>query len=480
MIKKYLLVFIIITGTNLFASAPDTLWTRTFGGTSSDYGHCVQQTYDSGFIIVGSTSSFGAGYSDVYLIKMNSSGATLWTKTFGGNSVEGGYSVQQTYDTGFIVTGYKSPGNVYLIKTDSLGDTLWTKTFGGNGSVWGYSVKQTQDSGFIVLGYADSSKKDYGATYLIKTNSSGDTLWTKIFNRTSYEGEYSLALCEDRGFIIVGDRLIRTDSLGNTLWTKPLWGSSVVQCNDGGFVVIQKGGGNVVLTKTNSSGNNLWIKTYGGVENDYGQSVAKCTDGGFIIAGTTGSFGSKDSSIYLVRTNPSGDTLWTEIFGKNDLNFGYSALQCADEGFIVLGNTFSLSNYQDIYIIRLGKEVGVEEPSSPQSNPQSPIPNPKLEISQNPFSKSTVITYHLSELTTDHRPLTTLCIYDLAGKLVKSFPLTTDRRPLTTNVTWDGTDNNGRMTKTGIYFVKLTSVCHPERSEGSITTSITKKLILMK
>ncbi|MDD5530242.1 MAG: T9SS type A sorting domain-containing protein [bacterium] len=470
MIKKYLIILIILTGTNLFASAPDTLWTRTFGGTSSDYGLSVQQTYDSGFIVVGSTSSFGASYSDVYLIKMNSSGDTLWTKTLGGDSVEGGYSVQQVFDSGLVIAGYTrsfGAGNadVYLIKTNSLGDTLWTRTYGGTNYDYGYSVQQTYDSGLIIAGYTYSFGTGNGAAYLIKTNSLGDTLWTRTYGGTNYYYGYSVVQCEDRGFIIAGDYLIRTDSLGDTLWTTPIWGSSVVQCNDGGFVTTQKTS-DVVLTKTNSSGNNLWIKTYGGVENDYGQSVAKCTDEGFIIAGTTGSFGSKDSSIYLVRTNPSGDTLWTEIFGKNDLNFGYSAVQCADEGFIVLGNTVSPGNYQDIYLIRLNKEVAVEEPSSRNSsNPHSAFQNLKLEVSQNPFSKSTVISFSVG-----NRHACSLRIYNIAGKLVKSFPITQLPNSPMTTVTWDGTDNNANKLKSGIYFVKLTS--------GN--TKLTKKLILMK
>ncbi|MCK5640927.1 MAG: hypothetical protein KAJ19_09025, partial [Gammaproteobacteria bacterium] len=126
-----------------FAQAPDTLWTRAFGGSVHDWGWSVQQTTDGGYIIAGKTSSYGAGSSDVYLIKTDSLGDTLWTRTFGGSAQDRGWSVQQTTDGGYIITGEKAAfGDVYLIKTDSLGDTLWTQIFGGSGMDWGTSVQQ--------------------------------------------------------------------------------------------------------------------------------------------------------------------------------------------------------------------------------------------------------------------------------------------------------------------------------------------------
>lgn len=120
----------------LFAGAPDTLWTRTYGGTSGEIGYSVQQTSDGGFIISGETYSFGAGATDVYLIRTNSNGDTLWTKTYGGADGDYGYSVQQTGEGGFIIVGYRcstiSTVDVYLLRTDSNGDTLWTRTYGGD------------------------------------------------------------------------------------------------------------------------------------------------------------------------------------------------------------------------------------------------------------------------------------------------------------------------------------------------------------
>jgi len=175
------IVVLFLWGINLFAQGPDTLWTRTYGGANDDKGYSVDETFDGGYIIAGYTKSFGAGDADVYLVKTYSLGDTLWTRNYGGIHHDEGYSVHQTIDGGYIIAGNTGwyfdisrvdtfyDADVYLIKTDSFGDTLWTRIYGDIDNDYGRSVEQTSDSGFIVAGYTES----YGAgdydVYLIKT-----------------------------------------------------------------------------------------------------------------------------------------------------------------------------------------------------------------------------------------------------------------------------------------------------------------------
>ncbi|MDD5529585.1 MAG: T9SS type A sorting domain-containing protein [bacterium] len=464
-----------------FASAPVTLWTKTYGGTNYDLGYSVQQTQDGGFIIAGNTESFGAGGSNAYLIKTNSSGDTLWTKTYGGTGNDYAYSVQ-CVDSGFVIAG-GTVNKVYLIRTNSSGDTLWTKIYGGTACDWGYSVQSIPGGtgGFIIAGYSESTTVADPDIYLVRTDSLGDTLWTRTFGGTSYDYGYSVQSVSGGtdGFIIAGATtsfgvgsydiyLIRTNSSGDTLWTKTYGGISddraysIQQTSDSGFIIVGwthsfETGYDTYLIKINSSGDALWTKTYGGVGDDYCCSVQQTQDSGFILAGTTYSFGAGSKDVYLIRINSSGDTLWTKTVGGTKWDEARSVQQTSDGGFIVAGSTGSFgAGYDDVYLIRLDKEFGVEEKSN--------IKNQKLniEIGQNPFISSTVISYIVGGVSQPR--YVSLNIYDIAGTCVKT--LINESKPAGTYTT----TLTANDLKTGVYFLTL--------SAG--TSKVTKKLTIIR
>ncbi len=216
--KKLLLsgIILFLFSANLFAQGPDTVWTRTFGGILQDACESVKQTSDKGYILVGETRSFSSSlWDDVWLIKTDSLGDTIWTKTYGRSGAEIGMSVQQTFDGGYIITGYtNSYGagmiDIYLVKTDSLGDTLWTKTYGGTDFDNGWEVQQTIDGGYIIIGETQSFGPGSRDVWLIKTDSSGDSMWTRIYGGVEYDIGYSVQQTCDGGYVIGG----KTASIG--------------------------------------------------------------------------------------------------------------------------------------------------------------------------------------------------------------------------------------------------------------------------
>jgi hypothetical protein len=384
--KQLFIGFIIFFSLSIIQAQIGTLWKKTYGGIYYDNSYSVQQTMDEGYIMTGTRYSFGSSSNDVWLIKTNADGDTLWTKTFGESGSDYGYSVQQTEDEGYIVTGFKDAfdGNgsvVWLIKTNRDGDTLWTKTFWGYYVInYGQSVQQTEDEGYIIVGYTESWDYSNSDILLIKTNTSGDTLWTKTFGGSEKEYGCSIRQTLDEGYIITGSTssfgaggsdvwLIKTNVSGDTLWTKTFGGSknefgnSIQQTKDEGYIITGStssfgaGGSDVWLIKTNVSGDTLWTKTFGGSKgDDEGNSVQQTLDGGYIITGSTSSFDVGRyyySDVWLIKTNGSGDTLWTKTFGGSNNECGNSIQQTKDEGYIITGYTSSFgAGGGDVWLIK--------------------------------------------------------------------------------------------------------------------------------
>jgi len=184
-------------------------WEKTFGGSSWDNAYSVRQTTDGGYIIAGATDSYGAGLYDFYLVKTDASGNKEWEKTFGGSSWDNAYSVRQTTDGGYVIAGTTDSYGAglydfYLVKTDASGNIEWENTFGGSGYDEAFCAQQTTDGGYIITG----STSSYGVNvdvYLVKTDASGNKEWENTFGGSYCEYARSVQQTTDGGYILVGD-----------------------------------------------------------------------------------------------------------------------------------------------------------------------------------------------------------------------------------------------------------------------------------
>ena len=186
-------------------------WDTKVGGPSAEYGHCIRQTSDGGYIVVGYTDSYGAGQEDAELVKLDSAGTIVWIQYYGGNLDERGNSVRQTSDGGYIFTGFtKSFGagqaDVYLVKTDSLGNVVWSQTYGGANDDEGNSVRQTTDGGYIIAGNTQSYGSGGVDIYSIKTDSTGVKLWDDTYGGTGIEDGQCVQQTSDGYYIIAGTK----------------------------------------------------------------------------------------------------------------------------------------------------------------------------------------------------------------------------------------------------------------------------------
>ncbi len=318
------------------------------------------------------------------IVQLNSEAFSqvVFQKAFTGTSNIGlGYYVSSTNDYGYIIAGATNQFGVggydaYLIKTDNLGDTLWTKTFGTIGNEGFYYIQQTNDLGYIATGYTNS----IGNTdvLLVKTDSLGNLLWSKSYGGSSnMEQSYGVQQTYDNGYIIEGFSktfgagqddvyIIKTDSIGNLLWSKTFGGtnfdgkSAVKQTSDGGFILAGStmsygvGQNDVYLIKIDIFGNLIWSKTFGGNGNEGAAEILITSDGGFILAGNTNSYGAGDSDKYIIKTDSLGNLVWSKTYGSSGFDTNHSICQTNDGGYVMTGSTTSFGAVDfDIYFIKI-------------------------------------------------------------------------------------------------------------------------------
>jgi hypothetical protein len=371
-----------VLGSILTAAAqPAVQWITTLGSDMDDWAKSVVQTDDGGFA-VGGTWNYNETMviGDFYLGKFDADGNELFATYYAPNTINEGQSIIQSSDGGFVIAGHSGdPTATYahIAKFDASGVLSWGVDHGGPPQfsvTYGNCVIETSDGGFMVAGDAIMYGTFFDDLYMVKTNSTGQEEWDRIFGGQWADLGASVQQTADGGYILAGSSssygagagdlwLVKTTSTGFMEWNTTFGnvtfeqGFCVDQTADGGYVIL--GTDNIgmnyqaYLVKTDALGNEEWSHHYGGEEYEGGYHVRQTDDGGYVFCGATETYGTNFYDIWVVKTDASGNIEWEVVEGLDFMNYGYCIEQCEDGGYIVCGSTIESSLSKDILLMRL-------------------------------------------------------------------------------------------------------------------------------
>ena len=351
---------------SLAAGAQSSWSTYYAGGLDESFTDAVPMA-DGGYLALGWTRSYGAGSYDGWLVRTGPSGEVIWQKAYGGPEEEVFYSAFLLEDGGFLVLGYTSSygagdDDAWVLRLTSTGSIVWQKTFGGPGEDWAAHAARTDDGGFILAGYRTVASPGLEDVWVFKIDADGHMVWQKTFGGDSREWANDI-LAVPGGFLVAVNSyiyqvydvgwLIKLDGSGNVLWQRRyagpdgqtfypmgltsfpgggtfVWGA-IYNYNDGT-------GANAWLARLDDSGNFYWQKTFGTPNTDYMTCATGMPEGGVVVAGYNyPTENSSNSEGWLARLDGSGNLLWQHNGGLPDWDMLSGVRPTNDGGFILAG-----------------------------------------------------------------------------------------------------------------------------------------------
>lgn len=404
------------------------VYNNTQGGTHNELANDIIQTNDGGFAIAGQRRYYYGGNGPTrptdsfLLLKTDANGNALWNYTYPAGAHSGASKIIGTIDGGFALLGHNYPsiikiGDEYqelgetpmLIKTDSEGKQLWQQVYSPlnySGGLWTprilSSIVETGDGGYVMVGTIYSNLTSVSSMYdfwLVKTDSTGVMLWYKMYGNINYDEQGSTIIeTSDGGLAFAGCTnssgskdfiLIKTDSFGNVLWERTYGGmsdevaTSLIQLQDGGYALC---GGNLFV-RTDANGIVISEKTFNGNI----KSMTETIDGNLFLNGNvfSGSWIAEISvtgEIKLTKTLPH---FWSSTRFIQTVDLGYATVNAMSVGegyFSDLGDITLVKFSSDFMEDPTGKIAAPETTATPTP---TPTPSPSPSISPTPTASPT-------------------------------------------------------------------------------------------
>ncbi|MFZ7138005.1 MAG: hypothetical protein ACOWW1_06265 [archaeon] len=386
MLKKALAMFWVLVFFTLFSAVivnngvlvsaeSSEAWVQTYGGTDQEVANSLVETSDGGYALAGYTYSFGAGFSDCWLVKTDAKGNMQWNQTYGGVDYDVARSLVETSDGGYALAGYTYSfgagfSDCWLVKTDAKGNMQWNQTYGTAGDDIAYSLIETSDKGYAMV----------GGNLLVKTDAYGNMEWNKTYSGLSAS---CLVGSSDGGFVIGGATnlkinyseadfyLIKTDKHGNIEWNQTYskevdYAYAVVETSKGGYALVGSSGFWTIracwLVKTDENGLMKLNKKYGELHANYDEfasSLIETIDGGFVLAGQTNSFGAGGYDCWLIKTDENGKMQWNQTYGGEGDDIAYSLIESSNGGYVIAGETNSFGARDSDFLLIKTNEQGI-------------------------------------------------------------------------------------------------------------------------
>lgn len=355
---------------------------RTYGGNADEHALAVTQTRDGDYVIAGYTYSFGAGKSDIWVMRVNRYGDEKWRTYFGEEDFEWASDVIETSDGGIVVAGRITTNpdnqarNAWIFKLDKKGQEVWSKTFGGDQTDEARAVIETTDGGLAVGGFSNSFSRGKSDLWLLRLDKKGNELWSKNFGGKDTEIVNDLIQAADGSFVLAGytesygnggaDILVmKVNDEGKELWRRNYGGPR----NEAAEAITQTIGGELALAGwTGSEGNGSldgtlllldedgiyqWQRTFGGTGKDVFHGLVSSPLGDFTLIGTMESHEGNNKAMWLIHTDEFGELKWERRLSGSDDEYGHAMVLCHDGGYALAGATKSFAlGGADMWLIK--------------------------------------------------------------------------------------------------------------------------------
>jgi PKD repeat protein len=346
------------TSANLVTATSNLL---TYGGAAADWAKAVAVLPDGGFALAGATQSQGAGGQDMVLVRTDASATLQWTKTFGGGGDDAANAMAVSSDGGFVLAGssVQEDGDqrIFVVKTDADGNRVWSRLLGPGNADAAQAVIETSDGGFLVAGSTADNAQDLPDAYLVKLDASGNPRWSQVWADAGSGVWNAVAETASGGYVLAGGlsgamALVATDASGKESWRKTYTpgadaaAAALTPSLEGGWILAgsclsYQGPSAICVVRTDDTGNALWTRTYGGPGDNRGYAVLETPMRDIVVAGATDSVGAGLFDMYLLQLDTTGKVLATNTYGGARSDRAY-ALAPLSDGFAIAGETESL------------------------------------------------------------------------------------------------------------------------------------------